>query len=115
MEISTISDFAFYGYPLTSIDIPEGVTRIGWRAFDECYLTNITIPGSVQEIDGGAFANSGITDMYLYPTTPPTLANTSAISNYTTTIHVPIGYGDAYKNATNWSSFANKIVEDIEI
>ena len=102
---------------LTNVTIPNSVTTIGYSAFSACTsLTNVTIPNSVTIIESGAFDYcTSLTDMYLYPTTPPTLQNTNAISTATTTIHVPIGCGDAYKNATNWSSFADKIVEDIEI
>ena len=36
--------------------IPEGVTKIGSRAFKNCAnLTSITIPGSVKEIDKRVF------------------------------------------------------------
>ena len=118
MGISTIGFSAFEGFRnLTNITIPDSVTKIGTCAFYGCWsLTNLSIPDSVTMIYGDAFtACNNLTDMYLYPTTPPTLVSTSAISKATTTIHVPIGSGDAYKTATNWSSFADKIVEDIEI
>ena len=42
---------------LTSITIPDSVTKIGKRAFYECKnLTSITIPDSVTEINNSAFA-----------------------------------------------------------
>ena len=101
---------------LTTIIIPNNIISIGFCSFERCSnLTSVTIPNSVTSISDRAFNGcSKLTDMYLYPTTPPTLDGTSAIPN-TTTIHVPIGSGDAYKNATNWSSHADKIVEDIEV
>ncbi len=41
---------------VTSIVIPEGVTSIGERAFEECYfLTSIDIPDSVSSIGEEAF------------------------------------------------------------
>lgn len=43
---------AFAGTPLTSIDIPEGVTRLGGGAFSGCEnLSHITLPSSLQSID----------------------------------------------------------------
>jgi hypothetical protein len=45
---------------LKSITIPNSVTTIGDRAFDECKsLTSITIPNSVTSIGNGAFYECG--------------------------------------------------------
>ena len=78
-------------------------------------LTSAVIGNSVASIGEYAFeACTSLTDIYVNPTTPPSLGDTFAIPHLCT-IHVPIGSGDAYKSATNWSSIAYRIVEDIEI
>ena len=57
-----IGDYAFYGlysahYKLESVTIPNGVTRIGKRAFSGCpNLTDVTIPASMAVVDDGAFS-----------------------------------------------------------
>jgi hypothetical protein len=49
---------------VTSVVIPEGVTSIGWRAFEECErLTSVTIPESVTYIGQNAFYRSGLTSV----------------------------------------------------
>lgn len=93
--ITKIKDYAFDNcMSLASIEIPEGVITIGIEPFRYC---------------------NSLKNVYLYPTTPPHLSRTDSMpSMLTTMIHVPIGSGDAYKAATNWSALASRIVEDIE-
>ena len=61
--IPTISAFKDRS-DLTSVVIPDGVTRIGVSAFDNCTsLTSVTIPDSVTYIGKGAFEGcSGLTN-----------------------------------------------------
>ena len=117
-NITTIGDEAFsYCNSLTNVILSNSITHINASAFRSCRnLSKVSIGNNVTNIGSYVFYDCrSLTDMYLHPTTPPTLLSTISISTYTTTIHVPIGCGDAYRNATNWSSFADKIVEDIEI
>ena len=53
-----IYDRAFLGNKnITKVNIPNGVTSIGYNAFASCsYLTSVTIPNSVTSIGSGAFS-----------------------------------------------------------
>ena len=54
--VTAIGNFAFEHTHITSVAIPEGITRIGIDAFESCgNLTSVTIPNSVTVIDYCAF------------------------------------------------------------
>jgi hypothetical protein len=108
---------------LTEITLPEGITGIGNSAFRYCqYVPEITIPSTVTRIQSDAFnQNYGCHAVHLKPTTPPTLDNASAFSTnngntYIQVMYVPYSEDHsiltAYQTATNWSTYANYMVEE---
>ena len=112
-SVTSIGSYAFYNCSrLTSVTIPNSVTNIDGYAFFGCSrLTSVTIGNSVTNIDGYAFYKcSGLTSVTIQATTPPTLKNTSAFNNTNNCpIYVPAESVEAYKTATNWSSYADRI------
>ena len=111
-SVTTIGSDAFNGCRnLTTITIPNSVTTIGNRAFTYCSgLTSITIPSSVTSIGNGAFQATGLTSVTVEATTPPTLGSTAFNQNASgRKIYVPSESVEAYKAATNWSSYAASI------
>ena len=65
VPVTQIWDNAFEDCNVTSVVIPEGVTKIGLAAFQKCkYLTSLNIPKSVTKIEDIAFNNcSGLTSI----------------------------------------------------
>lgn len=58
-NITQIGDFAFARSNLKSINIPKGVTTIGYAAFYHCdNLTDISIPETVSWIESSAFSHT---------------------------------------------------------
>lgn len=53
--ITSIRDFAFYGSPCSSVEIPSTVTHIGRESFSHTGLSDITIPDTVESMDESAF------------------------------------------------------------
>lgn len=107
----------FYGCTnLREVTIPNGITLLDVSTFNGCAaLTSVVIPASVITINASCFANcTFVTDYYVLPTTPPTLANANAFTGIPTdcVIHVPNGTLAAYQSAANWATYANRMVEE---
>lgn len=142
-SVTSIGDNAFYNcYSLSDIVIPNSITSIGYYAFGSCRsLSNIVIPNSVTSIGNYTFNNcyslasvvipSSVTSIGNYAfsscssvafydfsqcTSVPTLGGTSVFSygNSDCKIVVPDALYDEWIGATNWSSYASKIVKASE-
>lgn len=132
-DVTLIPQKTFFKcYNLTTISIPSGVTSIGDNAFYECEglhsvslpntlvelgnsafiscpsLVSVTIPDSVTTIGTSFQGCTGLTSITCLPITPPTITNLS-FSNNDCPIYVPAESVDAYKVATNWSTYASRI------
>lgn len=85
-----------YNYSLTKITIPNTITSILSLAFGDCF---------------------NLIEIYMKPTVPPTLDSTS-FSNVPSSCVIYVPYSadhsvlNAYKTATNWSTYASQIVEE---
>lgn len=56
LEMKAVPGFCFCGSNIDNLTIPNGVTKIGWFAFQNCSrLKSIAIPDSVTHIDAYAF------------------------------------------------------------
>ena len=106
------NSYCFSGWKsLTSVAIPNGVTKIGEHAFEYCSsLTGITIPNSVTTIDSYAFNyfayNVSIT---ILSKNPPALNNKALSESLDVVIYVPSDSIAAYKTADGWSAYASRI------
>lgn len=111
--VTTIGQSAFYNcIGLTSITIPDSVTTIGQNAFLGCAgLTSVTIPNSVTSIGDNAFHGcTSLTSVTVNSTTPPTFGSGVFYSTNDCPIIVPAASVDAYKAATGWSIYADRII-----
>ena len=92
---------------LTSITIPNSVTSIGYGAFMGCSsLTSITIPNSVTSIGNYAFYDcSSLTEITCQAVNLPTLGSNAFSTSIP--LYVPCVSKEAYRNAAGWSEFTD--------
>ena len=113
---SPIGSSAFNNcYSLASITISDGVTSISTNAFNNCYsLASITIPDGVTSISSGAFQNCYGMHHYDFSTCNdiPTLTNTDAFKFIPSDCQmlIPSALFDEWSAATNWATYASKMV-----
>ena len=68
LAVLAIGDNAFEGASVSSVVLPDGVTKIGWFAFSGCRsLASVTLPASVERIEYGAFENCPKSLVFLGP------------------------------------------------
>lgn len=111
-RVTSIGNNAFYGCrSLTNVTIGNGVASIGTDAFYNCdKLTSVTIGNSVTSISNYAFHFCDkLTSVTVLAETPPTLGFDVFAQTNDCPIYVPSASVDAYKSATNWSSYASRI------
>ena len=109
---TTISDDMFSEcYSIRSVTIPDSITSIGNNAFYNCTsLTSCTIGSGVTSIGYYAFGYSKeITSITINAVTPPTLYDLAFYGIYNYIIYVPSGSLEAYKSASEWSDYADRI------
>jgi hypothetical protein len=114
--VTSIISYAFSNCrSLNNVVIPDGVTSIDSNVFSSCYsLNSVVIPDSVTSVSSSAFSSCYGVKFYDFTqnTSVPTLSNTNAFNNIPADceIRVPAALYDEWIAATNWSTYASKIV-----
>ena len=93
------------------IILPSNVEVINSKTFSNFAITTLTIPSTIKKISSGAFYSCNrLTSITIEATTPPILGSTNVFYNTNNCpIYVPAESVDAYKQAENWSTYADRI------
>lgn len=110
VELIRIRENAFSGCTALTSVVLNSVYRLDAGSFRNCYsLTSVTMGDSVSRIEATAFNGcTSLTRFTIYTVTPPTIGS-QVFDNIPTTIYVPSESVNAYKTATNWSRYADRI------
>ena len=94
---------------ITSIDIPEGTSKIDEDVFRYCtQMTTVTIPSTVTSIGYQAFQYcSALQSITIFATTPPTVYTDAFQYTNDCPIYVPAASVTAYQTA--WPQYADRI------
>lgn len=113
--ILELNTYFFYETPQLIISLPPSLTTLNANSLSGIPAPVIVVPNSVTFIGaialGGGFSRL---EYHFLRETPPTLDNTNAFLNISDEciIYVPAGSGSQYRNATNWSRYADQIQEE---
>ena len=97
--------------------LPSTIREVGDKAFtayhDGLPLDEVVIPASMERL--GNYVYNIAHDVYIKGSNPFTLGTTPFGTQSTLKIHVPVDRSFAFKAASDWSSYTDKIVEELKI
>ena len=113
-KVKTIGSDTFFNMnKLKNLVLPQGFESVGARAFNNLTaLLSADFPASTLSFGASACFNwSSCNEITVRATTPPTIT-TDTFGNLKSTcvFKVPASSLDTYKTATNWSTYASRIV-----
>ena len=120
-SVTTIDSTSFQNcYSFRYVNIPATITNIGSYAFSNCMglKKELIIPSTTTSLDNYAFEYCNLKVItikrFTAPSTITTLGNIQVFTGLTfnARIYVPVGSLSVYQNATNWSTYANRMYED---
>lgn len=114
-NVTAVGDYAFTGFPLTSVTISTGITRIGDLAFKDCpSLVNVMLPDSLVFIGGQAFQGCPITSITIPRTV--TSIGSSAFKSCNSLASVNFNADSCYAPASSMSAiFAYSGITNLNI
>lgn len=115
-SLNGTSGYAAYGYcglPNDQIYIPNTITKANSMFVHNTAIENVILPSGVTTMTSTFDSCISLKTVTILSENPPTINNyTFNGCNSLIEIRVPASAVEAYKTATNWSTYADKIVAD---
>ena len=110
-RLEKVDSALLFGAGIETLVIPSHVSRIEWAALGGCKnLRKVQMPATVSYLGDGVFTEGTPLDtLILGCEVPPTLGS-DVFEHYNTTLYVPVGTSEAYRQHAVWGKFT-KIVE----
>lgn len=112
-NLTSLSSYAFCSTKITKVANLGQIPSIGTYAFQLCsQLKEIVLPSSLTSIANYAFADYGNNAnivVVINATTPPSMGASSFSGTGVSTIYVPDESVTAYREASGWIDYANRI------
>ncbi len=106
-NIQYIRAWAFQGTAITSLDLPESCTQLGWRAFYGCSnLTDVTIRGNLTDFGSEVFVGTALQNITFKADLPTSgIMYETAFEGITANGYYPVSWtsvpASTYQGATN--------------
>ena len=112
-NLTSLSGYAFHLTNITKVANLGQISSIGVYAFWRCsQLKEIVLPSSLTSIENYAFADYGNNAnivVVINATTPPSMGASPFSSTGVSTIYVPDSSVSAYREASGWVDYADRI------
>ena len=108
-NVTSIGEYAFNSYSLTSVTIPSSIITIERGAFNNNALASVTIPTSVTTLGDYAFSNNSLTSITI-PSSVTSIGKYAFFYNSLTSVTIPSSV-----TSIGVSAFGNNLLTSVSI
>jgi hypothetical protein len=110
-QVTSVGSQGFLTVKITSLSLPNYQGAIADRTFSYCSNLEVADLGAgVTQLSGEVFSSdTKLATLIVRATTPPSLVGTNFYQCPLSVIYVPDASLEAYKTATNWNTYADRI------
>ena len=112
VDIRLSSNWMFRHTGIEELVLPDNILEIGMSFCYDCnLLKHVTIGQRIEKIGDTAFLSCpSMVNIIILSPIPPQLGNNAFGNTNNCPIYVPIASLDLYRSATNWGTYANRII-----